>query len=124
MKLLFRSFARILLGCLPLGAHEPTAAAPLAAADAPLKVLVYSNTGYYRHPEIPKINRWLVLLGHENGFEVDVTEHWKDLQPEALAPYDVLLLKHPGGDPLGGPAAGSGGGITLLLVARIPDSRR
>ncbi len=45
MKLLLRSFATILLGCLPLGAHEPAAAAPLAAADAPLKVLVYSNTG-------------------------------------------------------------------------------
>jgi type 1 glutamine amidotransferase len=96
MKLLFRSLATMLLGCLPLGAHEsgPSAKTPVAAADAPLKVLVYSNTGYYRHPEIPKINRWLVLLGHENGFEVDVTEHWKDLQPEALAPYDVLLLNN------------------------------
>lgn len=96
MKTLLHSLAAMFLGCLPLGAHESplAAAAPAAAAAAPLKVLVYSNTGYYRHPEIPKINRWLVLLGHENGFEVDVTEHWKDLQPEALAPYDVLLLNN------------------------------
>jgi type 1 glutamine amidotransferase len=95
MKFLLRSLSAMLLGCLPLGAHESEpATAPVAAADAPPKVLVYSNTGYYRHPEISKINRWLVLLGHENGFEVDVTEHWKDLQPEALAPYDVLLLNN------------------------------
>jgi len=55
---------------------------------------VYSNTGFYRHPDIPGINRWLVLLGHENGFEVDVTEHAKDLKPEALARYDVLVLNN------------------------------
>ena len=73
-----------------LSAHD---ASP--AADTPgLKVLVYSNTGYYRHPDIPKINRWLVLLGHENGFEADVTEHPKDLTTAALARYDVLVLNN------------------------------
>jgi hypothetical protein len=75
----------------PLVAHE---SAPVAAKDPSWKVLVYSDTGYYRHPDIPKINRWLVLLGHENGFQVDVTEHWKDLQPAELAPYDVLVLNN------------------------------
>src|SRR5580693_8487353 len=60
---------------------------PDPSQGATFKVLVYSNTGYYRHPEIPKINRWLVLLGHENGFEVDVTEHWKDMRPEELGQY-------------------------------------
>jgi uncharacterized protein len=85
------ALAALILGGTPLTAHET---APSAANKTVPKVLVYSNTGYYRHPEIPKINRWLVLLGHENGFEVDVTEHWKDLQPEALAPYDVLLLNN------------------------------
>ena len=69
--------------------HEPAAAAPKSSG---LKVLVYSNTGYYRHPEIPKINRWLVLLGHENGFEVDVTEHVKDMRAQELSGYDVLVL--------------------------------
>ena len=69
--------------------HEPAAAAPKGSG---LKVLVYSNTGYYRHPEIPKINRWLVLLGHENGFEVDVTEHAKDMRAQELSGYDVLVL--------------------------------
>ena len=60
----------------------------------PIRVLVYSNTAYYRHPDIPGINRWLVLLGHEHGMEVDITEHWKDLQPEVLSKYDVLLLNN------------------------------
>ena len=65
-----------------------------AAKGARLKVLVYSNTAYYRHPDIPVTNRWLVLLGHENGMDVDITEHWKDMQPEVLARYDVLLLNN------------------------------
>lgn len=59
-----------------------------------MKVLVNSNTGYYRHPETSKINRWLVLLGHENGFEVDVTEHRKDMRAEELSRYDVLVLNN------------------------------
>lgn len=61
--------------------QEPAAR---AKSGSGLKVLVYSNTGYYRHPEIPAINRWLVLLGHENDFEVDVTEHSTDMQPNVL----------------------------------------
>jgi uncharacterized protein len=72
-------------------AHDLATPVPLSAG---LKVLVYSNTGYYRHPETPKINRWLVLLGHENGFEVDVTEHWKDMRAEELSRYDVLVLNN------------------------------
>jgi type 1 glutamine amidotransferase len=59
-----------------------------------LKVLVYSNTAYYRHPDIPGINRWLVLLGHEQGIDVDITENALDLAPKAIARYDVLLLNN------------------------------
>ncbi len=62
--------------------------------DGPIRVLVYSNTAFYRHPELPAINRWLVLTGDQHGMEVDVTEHWKDLQPKSLAKYDVLLLNN------------------------------
>lgn len=71
-------------------AHEGT---PPSSGSHPA-VLVYSNTAYYRHPDIPAINRWLVLLGHENGFDVDITEHWKDLEPNVLKRYDVLLLNN------------------------------
>lgn len=77
---------------LPISAHEPPTTAPASAARP--KVLVYSNTAYYRHPDIPAINRWLVLLGHEHGIEVDTTEHAKDLLPKVLAKYDVLLLNN------------------------------
>lgn len=69
-------------------------ATAVAAKGSRLKVFVYSNTAYYRHPDIPITNRWLVLLGHENGIDVDITEHWKDMQPEVLARYDVLLLNN------------------------------
>ena len=63
-------------------------------AKAPIKVLVYSNTAYYRHPEVPAMNRWLVLTGDKHGMEMDVTEHWRDLKPKVLAKYDVLLLNN------------------------------
>jgi hypothetical protein len=74
--------------------HEKADAHAAHSQTPGIRVLVYSNTGYYRHPDIPAINRWLVLLGHENGMTMDVTEHWKDLQPDVLARYDVLLLNN------------------------------
>ncbi len=73
-------------------AHDTTA--PAAPAGDRMKVLVFSGTAYYRHPDIPGINRWLVLLGHENGFDVDITESPKDLMPQVIAKYDVLLLNN------------------------------
>jgi type 1 glutamine amidotransferase len=93
----FLLFLPALLGVTSFtaGGHDAKAAlAPAPAPGAGLRVLVYSNTAFYRHPEIPAINRWLVLLGHEEGFEVDVTEHFKDLMPQSLAKYDVLLLNN------------------------------
>jgi hypothetical protein len=73
-------------------AHD-TPAPATSSADR-MKVLVFSATAYYRHPDIPAINRWLVLLGHENGFDVDITESPKDLVPQVIAKYDVLLLNN------------------------------
>jgi type 1 glutamine amidotransferase len=81
----FALFSGIAIG------HETKGSVPGAPV---IRVLVYSNTAYYRHPEIPAINRWLVILGHENGFEVDVTEHHKDLMPKVLTRYDVLVLNN------------------------------
>lgn len=91
MKTILSFFVFLLHIASIASAHDTTTTADKGVG---MKVLVYSNTGYYRHPEIPAINRWLVLLGHENGFEVDVTEHWKDLEPEALSKYDVLILNN------------------------------
>lgn len=91
MKTIFSCMASLFLLGGIVSAHDPK---PDSSKSVGLKVLVYSNTGYYRHPDIPKINRWLVLLGHENGFEVDVTEHWKDMRAQELSRYDVLVLNN------------------------------
>ena len=73
-------------------AHDTPA--PATPGGDRMKVLVFSGAAYYRHPDIPGINRWLVLLGHENGFDVDITESPKDLVPQVIAKYDVLLLNN------------------------------
>ncbi len=73
-------------------AHDTLA--PSTPSGDRMKVLVFSGAAYYRHPDIPAINRWLVLLGHENGFDVDITESPKDLVPKVIANYDVLLLNN------------------------------
>jgi uncharacterized protein len=91
MKAIFCFISSLLLLSSIASAHEPNPDSPKSVS---LRVLVYFNTGYYRHPDIPKINRWLVLLGHENGFEVDVTEHWQDMRAAELGPYDVLVLNN------------------------------
>lgn len=65
-----------------------------AAKPAPIKVLLFSGTGWYRHPEIPKTNGWLVRTLGEAGFAVDVTETPGDLTAERLAEYRILLLNN------------------------------
>jgi hypothetical protein len=87
-----------LIACLALlvapaigRADEPPGAKPPVK---PLRVLVFSAAGWYRHPEIPRTNGWLVRLGQEQGFVVDVTETPGDLTPERLAAYRVLVLNN------------------------------
>jgi len=58
------------------------------------RVLVFSKAGWYRHPEIPRTNGWLVELGLKHGFKVDVTETPDDFTPERLAAYQVLVLNN------------------------------
>ena len=71
--------------------HDHDAA---TASNGKLKVLCFSRTGWYRHPETPAINRWLVLFGDKHNMEIDVSEDGKDLRPKQLAQYDVLLLNN------------------------------
>src|SRR4051794_17939692 len=71
--------------------EDPAASKP---DDRPIRVLVFSGTGWYRHPEIPATNGWLVRLGQERGFVVDVTETPGDLTPERLKPYRALVLNN------------------------------
>jgi uncharacterized protein len=64
--------------------------------NAPLlpghRVLVFSAVGYYRHPDLPAMNGWLVRLCAEHGIQVDVTETPGDLTDARLAGYEVLVL--------------------------------
>ena len=95
MKPAFLSTISLLALISAYTAHgHDTAATSSQSTGASTKVLVYSNTAYYRYPDIPAINRWLVLLGLEHGIEVDITEHAKDLLPNVLKKYDVLLVNN------------------------------
>ena len=81
----------VLAASAPAYGQERTAARP---DGRPVRVLVFSRTGWYRHPEIPRTNGWLVRLGQENGFNVDVTESPEDLKPGLLKAYQVLVLNN------------------------------
>lgn len=59
-----------------------------------LRVLVFSGTGWYRHPEISLINGWLVRLGSRHNMRIDITETPGDISTESLQNYDVLLLNN------------------------------
>jgi len=59
-----------------------------------LQVLVFSGTGWFRHPEIPIINGWLVRLGADHNIRIDVTETPEDINDKTLCEYDVLLLNN------------------------------
>ena len=78
--------------------HEPTT--PTAQVKKPNrgpkstgKVLVFSGTGWYRHPETAAINGWLARLSDDLGMQVDVTEDPKDIRG-LLKRYDVLVLNN------------------------------
>src|SRR3954471_6080641 len=80
----------------PALAHEKEGkpAAKTAQTDGLKRVLLFSGTGWFRHPEIPSLNGWLVRLGAENGIEFDVSETGADITPEKLAGYQVVLLNN------------------------------
>ena len=67
-------------------------AKPKVADESGKRVLVFSATGWYRHPEIPKVNGWLVRVLGEAGFTADTSETAKDITAERLAEYRVLVL--------------------------------
>ena len=57
------------------------------------KVLVFSGTGWYRHPETAAINGWLARLSDDLNMQVDVTESPKDIL-QLLDRYQVLILNN------------------------------
>ena len=62
--------------------------------EATLKILLFSGTGWFRHPGIPVVNGWIVRLGAEHNMQVDVSETGDDISKEKLSNYDVLLFNN------------------------------
>ena len=87
-------FAILAAGCIIATTSRADDATRTKPDKKPLRVLVFSATGWYRHPEIPRTNGWLVRLGRDQGFVVDVSETPGDLTPQQLAAYQVLVLNN------------------------------
>ena len=88
-----RPFA-LLLTVVVLASVAWMTAAQDQPPDRSRRVLIFSGTGWFRHPEIPRTNGWLVSVLTEAGFVVDVSETPKDLTPARLAQYKVLVLNN------------------------------
>ena len=56
-------------------------------------VLVFSGTGWYRHPETAAINGWLSRLSDDVGMQIDISETPKDITT-ILDHYDVLIFNN------------------------------
>lgn len=81
---------------LPLLQAAPAPAAGTQPDRGPKdtgKVLVFSGTGWYRHPETAAISGWLARLSEDLGMQVDVTETPRDLS-SLLDRYGVLVLNN------------------------------
>ena len=57
------------------------------------EVLIFSGTGWYRHPEVAAMSGWLVRLGEALEMQVDVSESGADLK-QILPRYKVLVLNN------------------------------
>jgi type 1 glutamine amidotransferase len=67
------------------------AAAPAAADDRPMRILVFSKTAGYRHASIPDGIALVRRLGRELGTAVDETEDSSVFTPEALRGYRAVV---------------------------------
>ncbi|MEM7391520.1 MAG: hypothetical protein AAF492_04155, partial [Verrucomicrobiota bacterium] len=75
MKIWLRCWLVLVLCGTGLAAEKKTDRGPKDTG----KVLVFSGTGWYRHPETAAISGWLARLSDDLGMQVDVTETPKDL---------------------------------------------
>ncbi len=83
------------IGTSITSAHDDDKKAKSASGSPhPLgSVLVFSGTGWYRHPETASVNGWLARLSDDLGMQVDVSETPKDLQT-ILGHYKVLVMNN------------------------------
>lgn len=85
----------ITVACLAWSTAGREAKPEPAETEKAKRVLIFSATGWYRHREIPTTNGWLVRLLSAAGYIADVTETAKDITPERLVGYRVLVLNNP-----------------------------
>ncbi|HEV8541910.1 MAG TPA: ThuA domain-containing protein [Verrucomicrobiae bacterium] len=76
--------------CAYLGQKVQEVAARPSMKD--VRMLVFSKTSWYRHPAIPMVDDYLVQLGKDYGFSVDVTEDAARFTPENLGRHNVVLF--------------------------------
>ena len=101
LSIALRSFRRSIVLTVVGAALSCPRAVP--AADAPQKidrspknlgsVLVFSGTGWYRHPEVPALSGWLARRDQDLKMQVDVSENPADLV-KILDRYQVLVLNN------------------------------
>ena len=93
-----KSYSIPIICCLVLivmatGCAAPGPSTETAEGALPKKALLFSATGWYRHPEIPAINGWLVRHGATHGVDIHVSETADDLG-KRLHNYDVLIMNN------------------------------
>ena len=74
-------------------AHEKNKIEPDRSPKNIGAVLIFSGTGWYRHPETAAINGWLARLASDVGMQIDVSETPKDIS-QILDHYDVLIFNN------------------------------
>ena len=57
-----------------------------------MKVLLWSKTSWYRHPQIPELSGWLVRYLAQQNIRVDVSESSKDMNAKNLSRYKAVIL--------------------------------
>jgi len=63
-------------------------------------VLVFSKTTGFRHPSITDGKLAIIILGKENGFDVDTTENAEQFTDENLRKYSAIIFLSTTGDVL------------------------
>jgi uncharacterized protein len=56
------------------------------------RVLLWSKTSWYRHPQIPELSGWLVRFLGQHKIQVDLSESSKDINIKNLMKYDAVIL--------------------------------
>jgi type 1 glutamine amidotransferase len=91
-KLLFSTTLSLIFSGAFLGAAVPEKKPDRSPKNLG-SVLVFTGTGWYRHPETVAINGWLARLSDDLGMQVDVSETPADLE-KILSRYKVLVLNN------------------------------